>query len=352
MAETPQQARPQARGTVKYAIWNNKGGVGKTFLSFAVASEFARSHPDRPVVLVDMCPQANLSEIALGGNGRGAKQLSTLLSTQGRLTIGGYFDERVTSPHTITGNETKYFLHLHGINKNLPSNMYIVAGDPSLEIQAQAMNQISAQLLPANSWANVHGWLRDLLQAFSRQHDGAYFFIDCNPSFSAYTALALLASDRVIVPCTADGSSARAINNIGQLLYGVGTAATYAKAQLSALAATNGLPLPSIHVVPLNRSTQYDKKASKAFEAMYNEIQTRVNQLKVQVPRYFSMAAGKSPYLDVPDAHSVAIVAAHEGCPLWNITTGHHDIHGITMQVNPEPLDRYKQAIADLVALL
>jgi cellulose biosynthesis protein BcsQ len=41
-----------------YAIWNNKGGVGKSYLSFQIASEYARTHPDEKVLVVDLCLQA------------------------------------------------------------------------------------------------------------------------------------------------------------------------------------------------------------------------------------------------------------------------------------------------------
>jgi len=54
---------------MRYGIWNNKGGVGKTFLSFILGAEYANMHKESQVILVDMCPQANLSEIILGGNG-------------------------------------------------------------------------------------------------------------------------------------------------------------------------------------------------------------------------------------------------------------------------------------------
>jgi cellulose biosynthesis protein BcsQ len=65
---------------MRYAIWNNKGGVGKTFLAFVIACEYADQHPDRKVIMLDLCPQANLSEIVLGGNGSGADKLSDLIS--------------------------------------------------------------------------------------------------------------------------------------------------------------------------------------------------------------------------------------------------------------------------------
>jgi cellulose biosynthesis protein BcsQ len=46
-----------------YALWNNKGGVRKSYLSFQIGCEYARSHPDRRVLVVDLCPQANCLRI-------------------------------------------------------------------------------------------------------------------------------------------------------------------------------------------------------------------------------------------------------------------------------------------------
>ena len=88
---------------MRYAVWNNKGGVGKSFLSFILGSEIAIRNPDSHVVLVDMCPQANLSEIVLGGNGNGAGKLQALLGGKHRNTVGGYFDSRISSPSISKG---------------------------------------------------------------------------------------------------------------------------------------------------------------------------------------------------------------------------------------------------------
>ena len=339
----------------RYAVWNNKGGVGKTFVTFVVAAEYAESHPDQIVVVVDMCPQANISEILLGGNGNGAAQLARLLAPnpQGhRQTIGGYFDQRILSPHSKTGTEVSFLVDVPRVNANMPPNMRLIAGDPSLEVQTQAMNQIAGQTLPAGVWANVHRWLSDMLDAIATQNPSAVFFIDCNPSFSAYTGVALLAANRVIVPCTADGSSARGIDNVGRLLYGIGIPPQYAGANFSTLAVKHGLPLPSIHLVPLNRSTQYDKKASKAFGAMYDEIQSRVNHLRRTIPTSFSLPSHLDPFLEIPDAHAASVVASHQGVPLARLSPGAHQVHGVVTQVNPDPLARYHAAVQNMVTLL
>jgi chromosome partitioning protein len=331
---------------MRYAMWNNKGGVGKTFLSFVLATEIAQARKI-PVVLVDMCPQANLSEIVLGGDGIGSVRLDKLIKE--RKTIGGYFDSRINSPHSKTGKELDYLLDAQLINENLPKGVYLIAGDPSLELQAQVINQISSQTLPIDSWKNVHSWVADLVDECTKKLGAkeTMVFVDCNPSFSAYTELSMVASDALIVPCSSDGSSARAIDNVGALLYGITTGASYGTANFPARAEHFGIPLPNIHSVVLNRSTQYNKKASKAFGAMFDEIKNRVVALQQATPTHFT--TGGPHFEDVPDSHSVAIVCSHKGLPLYMLKPGRYEVHDTEPQVNSEPLQRYKNAVASFI---
>lgn len=336
---------------MRYAIWNNKGGVGKTFLTFVIACEYAVEHPDRNVVMLDLCPQANLSEIVLGGNGAGSDNLEKLIDAH--RTIGGYFDERIDSPQKKSGNETSFLITdlKKTYNSNLPSNVFLVAGDPSLEIQAQAISNIGGQPLPIDTWSNVHKWLRDLIGAIEGIVSNSVSFIDCNPSFASYTELAILASERLIIPCSADGSSARAIDNVGRLVYGTGNADEYGEATFNKRATKNLFVLPSIHTVTLNRSTQYDEKASKSFNAMFSEIQKRVENLrKTGLPQFSSNSSNR--FLDIPDAHSVAVVCSYEGVPLSKLRAGPHVVHDIKVQVNPVSYARYNTALKELVATL
>lgn len=50
-----------------YAFWNNKGGTGKTSLSFQTITMYAKIHKKEKILAIDLCPQANLSELLLGG---------------------------------------------------------------------------------------------------------------------------------------------------------------------------------------------------------------------------------------------------------------------------------------------
>lgn len=332
---------------MKYAIYNNKGGVGKTFLSFVLSTEMANNSSNKDIIVIDMCPQANISEIILGGSGFGGTEKLDDLINQ-RFTIGGYFDERISSPNHVTGQEKKYLLQTNKFNQNMPSNLWLIAGDPSLEIQAQAISQISGQTLPLEVWKNVHYWVKDLISECSKElSKDVTVFIDCNPSFSIYTELAMSAAQRVIVPCTSDDSSGRAINNIGALLFGIGVGSAYNTVNFSGRAREFKMTLPKIHSIVFNRSTEYDKKASKAFGAMFNSIREKVENLKNKADD--DAFENELNYEQIPDSHSVTIVCSHLGKPLYSMKPGKYEVYDKKPQINSDPLNRYKTAVKELL---
>ncbi len=340
---------------MNYAFWNNKGGVGKTFLCFAVSSEFALRHPETAVVVIDMCPQANVSEIFLGGNGSGTEQLERLLNKPaGPQTIGGYYHQRILNPHSKTGTETDFLIKVKECNKYAPDNIYLIAGDPSIELQVQTINNISVQDIPERAWRNVHSWIVDLQDAMKKHFSGreCVFFIDCNPSFSSYTEQAILAADRLIVPCTADGSSARGIRNVSQLVYGYGVPPQYSQASFSAKTKLFSMVVPKIHIVAMNRSTMYADRPARAFTAMFNAIEETVKLQREKQPDNFSRRSVDDMFCHIPDAQTAAIVASYRGQPISQLQVGGYDLDGTQTQINAGPLERYRNKIDEFVGLL
>ena len=204
----------------KYCIWNNKGGVGKTFLTYLMATEYANSHPEEDVAVIDMCPQANISEILLGGNGKGQSNLEK--QYEDGVTIANYIQNRYKNGRdSILGSESSYFVDVSKINKKLPRNLKLVPGDTDLDICSILISEWGNSLL-RDSWKKSRMILAELVDSFARntnQDRDKIVFIDCNPSFSPYTELAILASDRLIIPCTADHASIRGVNNVFDLLF-------------------------------------------------------------------------------------------------------------------------------------
>ena len=143
-----------------YAIWNNKGGVGKSYLTFQVASEYAYQNPDKKVLVIDLCPQANSSSMLLGGMVSGENALSQFHSTTPRSSIAGYIDDRIVSPYQNPRTGYRYIAQLSVTNPSMPSNLYLVAGDEQLELQAPRV-RAATERGPDDAWRLVHMWIRD-----------------------------------------------------------------------------------------------------------------------------------------------------------------------------------------------
>lgn len=340
-----------------YAFWNNKGGVGKSYLSFVAACEYAHRNPDAVVYVIDLCPQANSSEILLGSDEL-AKDYSTLINGQDRQTIGGYLEDRLNSPFTNNTNFEKYTVSPNDYNKFIPENVRLIAGDYLLEILSEAMRQASQLTIPLNSWKKVISWIRDLVEQIEAHHQDqeTFFVIDCNPSFAIYTQMALVASDRLIVPFTADDSSRRAIENLFALLYGIGDEKTsaYSKISFSNKAREESVNIPKVHTFINNRVTLYEGKPSAAFRAASERVKSTVSRIFSKNRKLFDAYAVKheEDFLEIPDYHSASIVSTLTGMPVHRLRPGPKKIKDERIQLNKEPLDRYRAALSEFVARL
>jgi len=333
---------------ITYSIWNNKGGTGKTSLAFQSVTRFAQQNPTKKTLVIDMCPQANLSEILLGGQEGGGS--TNLLASQGktpRSSIGGYFDLRLSSPFTPPNfTATDYVVKPYDVNKSIPRNIDLVCGDPLLELQAIAMNTLANADIPGvNAWLAVIDWLRELLARL--EYD--YVFIDTNPSFSMYTQIALAASDRVVLPVMADDSSRRAIQNAFSLIYGLKLPSEiYSKYTFAKKLNDAGRTLPKIHLILKNRLTQYMGSAS-AYHAVLIGIDQDLRTLIKQYPQFFTFNDVSSATIDVRDFGTTGVVAFARGCPFSNMPTGKLTLGGRRVQVKNEYRDQALDAIDAIV---
>jgi len=338
-----------------YAFWNNKGGVGKSFLCFVAASEYAHRHPETDVYVLDLCPQANVSETLLGGGLTSAPAMKDILNRTPRATVAGYLEARLSSPFVMISDASPFVTRPHDTNHSVPENLLLVCGDNLLEIISEAIRQTSQLALPMDSWHRVMEWLHDLtsaLQVLSGSRD-CLFILDCNPSFSIYTQLALVAAENLVVPFTADDSSRRGLENVVALLYGLGDPRTtaYARISFAKRAKEEGVSVPKLHTFISNRVTQYRGRASSAFEAVSKSIKNTMDTIHSTNRSIFfdPKAAPSSKFLEVPDYHSACIVAASSGTPLHKLKAGPHTVGAERVQLNQAPLNKYRKALERFV---
>ena len=191
------------------AIFNNKGGVGKTTFCANLAAHMALKHGKRVLVL-DLDPQANMTHYMLGSDLAGE-------------VVAHYYDKDVEKTHnTIVDVFEKYDLGESAINENvkpikcerygadvLPGNPFLASYE---DILSKKWNELSDP--DSVSGLRVSNWVYTLLKSFADNYD--YTFIDLSPSLGAINRTALLASDCFVAPMSCDIFSLIGIANIQQ----------------------------------------------------------------------------------------------------------------------------------------
>ena len=336
-----------------YAFWNNKGGTGKTSLCFQALTFYADQHPEERALAIDVCPQANLSELLFGGlTGKGSDILLARQSEPTRRTIGGYFELRLPNPYTPPSIDPHaYIAHPADYNAAIPDNVDVIAGDPILELQSNAVSTLANNQIPGTSpWIRVIDWLRDLIAAIGNEYDT--IFIDANPSFSMYTQIALASADRLVLPVMADDSSRRAIQNAFSLIYGLKLPSEiYTQYAFATKLREDGRELPKVHLIAKNRLTQYVVAAS-AYTAVLRSINADVKTLIAQHPEMFSAVKANDLMVEIRDFQTAGVVSFARGCPFYAQKPGRMEVMGKRVRVKGEYLENCVKSVQGLVDAL
>lgn len=348
-----------------YALWNNKGGVGKSYLTFQVACEYALSHRNEKVLVIDLCPQANASSMLLGGIINGEKHLEEISGKAPKRTIAGYIEERIVSPYLSPKKGASFVLQVHPFNKYVPDNLYLVVGDEALEVQTSRVAK-ATNPGPTDAWRLVHGWISDLISDIRESWNvkNCTVFIDCNPSFSIYTELAMSASDRLIIPFSADGSSKRAVRAVLSLLYGVNRIKGTEQSEFFLNSTKFRMALPKIYAYVGNRLTQMNLGAASAFKTVVNEIGKEIWAVWQKNPNHFAIHPGGTPpprtavefrkmfQAEINDANTASVVSGGLGIPISILPAGRHAMAGRYSTVNQTQLNKQKPNLKKFVATI
>lgn len=214
-----------------------------------------------------------LQACSWGGIIKGEQNLEAISGRSPRLTISGYVDERVRSPYVNPKVGSRYITKVSDHNNWVPENLFLVVGDEQLEVQTSRVAN-ATRPGPADAWRYVHGWISDLIADIRQGWDvvDSTVFIDCNPSFSIYTELALSAADRLLIPFSADGSSKRAVRAVLSLVYGITRVAGMEQSEYFLNSQKFRMNTPKIYTYIGNRLTQGNLAAASAFKSVVMEI--------------------------------------------------------------------------------
>jgi len=368
-----------------YVTWNNKGGVGKTTLTFHMATHYALTRPPlalspETVLVIDLCPQANVSMALIG------KENVDYLTSQ-RRTISFYLRNLSPWCDLSTVNLLAFLTQVNSFNNKIPSNVYLLCGDIHLETVARSLEQKrNANLADDSAWVFITSSVRYFIEGHVNPGTSCFtpgvacqpgdnrrwvVFIDTNPSFSVYTEIALLAAQRLIIPVNADDFSREALKSLLHLVYGIAEAELPPELELydhkltfSYKSKTNGLRPPLIYLLIHNRATRYNLRSAQAFHQLakssFDTLQCAFKnnsecfepkplqpRLDLQVNQYF---------VDLYDFHTDGIVALHLRCPLGELKKyyplSHVPFVYGTVALSSMQIDIHLQCLNNLVAKL
>ena len=189
---------------VSIAIFNNKGGVGKTTLICNLAS-YLKIVENKRILIIDADPQCNASIYVTRDsdleNVYSNSKIKTIYDIIKPLQRGSDYIETSNIP----------------INKNQSFGFDIILGDTRLSL---AEDFLSADWIDGQS-GNPRGLkttfvFKDLLHKLKNDYD--YIFFDVGPSLGAINRSVLLSCDFFIIPMSSDIFSLKAIDNISESL--------------------------------------------------------------------------------------------------------------------------------------
>ncbi len=284
-----------------------------------------------------MCPQGNISAALLSNLDKSMKGIAgdAILP---KITIGEKvqgFDKTVCG-YLLTKIDTtlrsdipcESFLVQPSIyNKFITDNIYLLCGDPYLEVIAKRLEQerqLMATRMGDIPWKRVTLFIKDFIDKLSENMEKeCIVFIDTNPSFSVYTEMAIGGATRVIVPINADDFSRAAVTSMLYLLYGIVRGDrrnerydVFKTMEFSYVAPKYGIAIPEIHLIINNKVTPYNTRSAKTFSAKAKEVLDSLECILCEYPNIF-VSATKSGYeCELNDFHTKAVQCLQLGCPL------------------------------------
>jgi cellulose biosynthesis protein BcsQ len=191
----------------RLALYNHKGGVGKTTLLINIAAALAAL--GKRVLLVDADPQCNLSSYLV--NSDVVDKWLDNSDTERGVTIWSALKPFIEG----TGNVKKikpYELYYEGV--------YLLPGDIRLSEFEQELNQIWVDCLQRK----LRGFkgasaVSEIVNNIVQSEDIDYVFYDVGPNIGPLNRVVLLDCDYFIVPAACDLFSLRALKTLGKSLF-------------------------------------------------------------------------------------------------------------------------------------
>ena len=189
----------------RIAIFNHKGGVGKTTLTVNIAAALAKA--GKRVLLVDSDPQCNLTAYLVEES-----------------VVNDLLDHSDSQDGKTLWSAVKPVVDALGEPRGIPTyevaeRLYLLPGDVRLAEFEQELHSLWGECFQRKS-KGFRGTtaLSDIVSKTVKQHSIDYVFYDSGPNIGALNRVILLDCDYFIIPAACDLFSLRAITTLGHTL--------------------------------------------------------------------------------------------------------------------------------------
>lgn len=183
----------------RYAVSTLRGGVGKSTLSFNLAFEISRQ---KSLLVADLCPQCNLTEMML----RDADAAVTVYSALQPRLLGPAFGDQ---PDDISYRVSEYCASFKGGKR-----CYFVPGDAEMfAFPSTLYQQLQIAIAQSKPEAIKHllRSLRLVLSEEAKEKKCEMTLMDTSPFYAGGTHLAWCAAEAVILPVRVDEHSLQSL---------------------------------------------------------------------------------------------------------------------------------------------
>lgn len=190
------------------ALFNNKGGVGKTTIATTLAYELTRS--GKRVLMIDLDPQSNSTQVILTEEQVERIYLDNVDRPDRIKTIKDIYNPMRDSNEPVIGDVKKAILpgNKHSFKCDLlPSHLSLSEFEDTL---SDAWSDLRANKLGGFRRTN---WFIQLRNQIENEYD--IVLIDLSPSLGALNRSILLNVDYFIIPITGDIYNQYGVKNIG-----------------------------------------------------------------------------------------------------------------------------------------
>lgn len=321
------------QGFSHYAVSNLRGGVGKSSIAFNLAYEMSRHWP---MLISDLCPQCNFTELLLGD----FRPKVNIYDALRPMILGAAFGDM---PVDLTYRVSQYCDYFKG-----GKGAWAISGNPELFAFPSLLYQ---QLNTAYSQGNktavgklLHG-LGSVLANEAKEVKAEKVLLDTSPFYAGGTHLAWCAVEALVVPVRVDEHSLESL----ELLFKQISEPSRDFQMWNDRA--GGLGAPKIAAVVMTMVGSKSQKEATPDNASRMYIERAIGLAE----SHANLFAHKDPsdaFVITDDFHSAGRISGAERIPITELQVGKfHRVEGRRLQVN-RSAERYKKQIKYLASMI